>query len=533
MNRMKPRYAALIIALAGGYGTAFGQAFAGRVNWMDGAGLEHAARRVKVEVWGLVPNADGDFINTHLATTMTDQNGDYLATASGGVAHWLMVYPDGPAGTVVLDVATSDPTPVFGGAGGPMVIGNSSDAERSFAVYDALYTGYYFGTQARPGPPAPLLTRFPWTGSPATSHFSPGAGQIRVLSDDRWDWDVLLHEYSHYIGEADDLDDSPGGRHFFGVTNIGQADPRLPLRDKAAGTRLAWGEGLGNFLGVAMQQVNTGATGQNMPVGMANIGDDHYQDTIDLAIDFSLESHFGSGEGGEGEEVSVARILWDIADPSGGADGAKDRVSKGFVELYEILDTSVTSPAGGPRQLQNVWNYFTGGGQPDSVRADFGAIFEEYGVSPRPVGGMVGGSVMFDAPAPTFDWTPQNNGANETFGLIIFDDAWNRLLTISVPGVDATSYTLSGAEWATLSTLTAGGPEDFKFIVNGWDLLSPTYEFYLTMGVGGGPVDANGAFFATGGYWSDVYGFTVVPTPGSLALGACAAAMLRRRRHVA
>ena len=72
---------------------------------------------------------------------------------------------------------------------------------------------------------------------------------------------------------------------------------------------------------------------------------------------------------------------------------------------------------------------------------------------------------------------------------------------------DVTSYTLSAAEWGTLSGFAPG---TFKWVIAGSD----TFQY------------------TTGSYWSDARGFTMVPTPGVLAmLGAAVIAVSRRRRH--
>src|SRR5262249_10155564 len=150
-----------------------------------------------------------------------------------------------------------------------------------------------------------LRCQFTWSGTPNTSHYSGADNNIHILSDDRWDWDVTNHEYTHYLSHLDTLDASPGGNHRLGVSNIGQQHPSNPLRSKIDGCRLAWGEGLATFIGIASQRTNPGAAGQNMPAGLAHVGDTFYTDTIDSTNNYDLETHAGSLEAGEGEEVAV------------------------------------------------------------------------------------------------------------------------------------------------------------------------------------------------------------------------------------
>lgn len=67
---------------------------------------------------------------------------------------------------------------------------------------------------------------------------------IELLSADYNDWDVMLHEYGHYLADVDKLDDYDGGEHSFGVSNI-------PDNGKDVGVRLAWGEGLANYVAIS------------------------------------------------------------------------------------------------------------------------------------------------------------------------------------------------------------------------------------------------------------------------------------------
>jgi len=516
MNRRSLTVA--ILALAAWSSGASAQ-FAGTIRWTDEDGATHKARKVTVQIYAIVPDEDGVPTDVLIDSVLTDYLGDYSSLAvnpDGTLGNFMIVRAMGTAASVAAD-STSAPYGIGSGGVGDLTIGNASNAERAFAVHDALVTGAHYAELARPAPTAALRCEFPWptTGVPPTSHYNPSDDVIRILQDDRWDWDVNLHEYSHYLGNLDDLDDSPGGKHYLGVSNIGQEVGDLPVRTKDQGTRLAWGEGLGNFLGIAMQHVDTVA--QNIPAA-PRVGNMRYEDTIDSTNDFSLETHAGSGEAGEGDEVSVARILWDIADPVGGVTEPKDRVSKGYVELYQILDTSIP---GGPTQLEDVWNYFTGGSGDDKTRADFGAIFEEYGVSPEPTA-VTGDTYIMSDPAPTFSWFAQNNGASETFGLIVFDALWNRLLDLTVPGIGVTDYTLSALEWSTLTDLAGlDGPQSLRFVVTGSDLIDPD------------GVTAYAGVEATGAYWSDAYSFTLIPGPGTMAFVGMAGALgvVRRKRR--
>jgi hypothetical protein len=139
-------------------------------------------------------------------------------------------------------------------------------------------------------------------------------------------------------------------------------------------------------------------------------------------------------------------------------------------------------------QIDDVWDHYFNQ-RNDAGRVDFGAIFEEYGISPHPEGASpIDVSISRLAPPPTFQWQRGNNNANDAFQLLVFNsDLSQRVLDIAIPG-DVTSYTLSDVEWGTLGSMSG----DFRFTIAGSDTTD----------------------FATGAYWSDAYLFTVTSTGG-------------------
>src|SRR5262249_48750186 len=68
---------------------------------------------------------------------------------------------------------------------------------------------------------------------------------IRLGTGDRWDWDVLHHEYGHYVQSQFGIANNPGGAH---SSSQCDADQR---GSKDVGDRLAWGEGWPTFFGIS------------------------------------------------------------------------------------------------------------------------------------------------------------------------------------------------------------------------------------------------------------------------------------------
>jgi hypothetical protein len=490
---------AAVLVLAAGQ--AFADGLSGSVAYTDGGGTARPARRITIQVFAANPFGD-----SLVGEVQADDSGAWSATVTP---------PPGTIGYFVRAVAVNDATrvsagggampyfvdvggtPLGGGAIPPATIfTDGPDSHRAFAVADALQTGWLYGTAMRGAAPAQVNTTFPETGAGTASYYNSATG-LHIRQWRRYAWDVLTHEYSHYLADIDTLDANPGGPHAFGVSNITPGPG-----GKLHGVRLAWGEGLATYNGTAAQAVSahppSPTTGDTVYTSLNT-------DTPASTFEVNLDTHAGTGttgvNAGEGDETSVMRILWDLADGTGGSE-PHDRVTLGHASLYSMINNDIP----GIDQLDGLWNHLiTIPGTTDALRVDYGAIFEEYAVSPHPIGDLIGSAIMDSGSAPTFEWVRQNNGANDTFGLIVFDATFStRLLDIVIPG-DVTSYTLSGAQWDTLNNHLGAA----RFIIRGSDTDQ----------------------YATGSYWSDSYGFTIIPLPGTVSLAALASILCAGRRR--
>jgi hypothetical protein len=452
---------------------------------------------VRIEVWAANPGGDA-----LVGVVRTNTAGDWTADVTpppGSLGFFVRAYADNDAtrvsagGASPVYFVSAGGAPLSGGAIPAVTIDTTGgNAERSFAVADAMQTGWLYASAVRPAAPAVVNTTFPETG-PGTASFYSSATGLHIRQWRRYAWDVLTHEYSHYLADIDALDMNPGGPHSFGVSNITAA-----AGGKLNGVRLAWGEGLATYNGTAAQMV---AAHPASPTTGDTVYTSLNTDTPASTFAVNLDTHAGSINAGEGDETSVMRILWDLADGTGGSE-PHDRVTLGFSAMYSMINNDIA----GIDQLSGLWNHLvTRPGTTDADRVDYGAIFEEYGVSPHPVGALIGTDILVTAPPPTFDWLRMNDAANDAFGLICFDAALStRLLDILIPG-DVTTYTLSAAQWDTLNDYTG----TVRFVIRGSDTTQ----------------------YTTGSYWSDAYAFNIIiPAPGAFALLAAGLFAQRRRR---
>ncbi|CAG0980806.1 hypothetical protein PHYC_01753 [Phycisphaerales bacterium] len=501
--RTRPHLAAIsMLVLCAG--AAPGEVLSGNVKYLDATSVARPARRVKVEMYAVI-GGGGVF----LGATRADISGDWSADVGpvpGATGYFVHYVADNDATTVggsVGGAAYAIPQTGMPGSGtfAPFVIdtitsgGPVQNESRAFAVADAMQTSWLYAEMVRGSGPAKAATVFPGAGA----FYSTGTSTIHIPQENRFAWDVIGHEYGHRLAHLDSLDMNPGGYHQFGTNNIGQPTPNHPVRSKLAGLRLAWGEGLGTYMGTAAQAMAP------HPDSFST-GDTWYTsydvDTPANTFHVNIETHDGSPEAGEGDETSVMRILWDLADGTGGSE-AHDRVSLGHNTLYDMINDDIA----GVDELDDLWDYLvTRPGATDALRIDYGAIFEQYGVSPHPMGVTFDGPPGMGFPAPTFEWERQNDDRNDLFNLIVFtDDLSSRILDIAVPG-DTEFYTLTEPQW---TTLLGSGFGNYKWVIAGSDTTT----------------------YTSGSYWSDAR-LVYIPSAGSLALLAVAGgAGLRRRRR--
>lgn len=397
----------------------------GQVRWLDSRGKAHPARFAKIE---LLKN-DGRV----LAAKYADANGRYelqVAVTESPVKIRLrsessaaIVTAPRIAAAYIIETPERD---LSGGRSIRMDVepeSNASEAVGALSLLDALVTASDYVT-ARQGAALPQVrVEFPTTQS--TSQF--GQGIIYLLGDDRWDWDVAMHEYGHYVSKSLRLDNNPGGRHFFG--NLSEE------HGKDKGTRLAWGEGWPTYFAIAAQ-LHQGIKKLHVP----NAGDTRYQDTVDSSIDVDLEGGYPVGSG-EDDELSVMRVLFDAGDSIG--EAGADKIEMGDAAIWNALsETHPTTLSGAVTALVRALN--------SEKVSSLGTILETHRVGPRSSNPPDQVSLTLDS-IPALAWEPQGGGPsfrNNTFTVTIFDKDWNRLFVS--PEVRTDTYALAPGDWNTI-----------------------------------------------------------------------------------
>lgn len=390
---------------------------------------------------------------------------------------------------------------------------NQETNRQAFSIYEAMYTANAFTEEVRKNSLGKISVEYPIDEN---THYSSGTGDLvlsRKISVNKFqyeDWDVLLHEYGHYLAEIDNLAHESfflgrlptADMHVFGESNIAGAASLLlnPEGGKLDGMRLAWSEGLANYLGFAMQAVGRERDVNALPRHMTVLQGFDY-DLHNVSNGTFVEGAFNIGSGripnsdgelkkpeGEGDEVAVAAILYDIADSISADNRLADPIQleitdsegnslKGHRALYEFLNNQTQIES-----LDDLWDeltiqvYTT-----NKHKAALGAIFENHGVSPQ-LNLALDYSYNYDSvnDIPTFYWQRGNEiiedgvltESNDLFRVLVFNETFSDLVLQSGENeLDMqTSWTPSDAVWqAAVDAGKIKDGETYKYVVTGRD----------------------------------------------------------------
>jgi len=416
----------------------------GTVLWTDSANGTHPARKAPVEVWE--SNVSGD---TLITTATTDNNGFFSVTfdnndPEGGARDpYVDVYAAGPGFDIGPDTDLSGPNhsgdhfiesgvtpnvPTGSNVTLNLTTNKVDENNTAFSLQNAMVVAGEYIQGVRGSAFPDIFVEFPSIGG---GSYYDGLS-LKVDGLDRWDWDVMLHEYGHYIASVMDIEDNPGGSH--SNTNLSTS------YGKSIGTRLAFGEGWPTYFAVsALREMGTASL--NIP----NIGDTSYQDTEDQVLTDNLET---GATLGEDNENTIMSILWDLYDS---VQDGKDRVALGTGFIWNLLDNS---PRPSVWRLSSTYNLFAPSAA--ATENDRNCVFSQQNVAPT-ISGPESVSLAAGAASPTINWTAGNGGSfpNNQFE-VQYRDATDGLLLFTSGTISGSTYTASSTDWATAVAGSAG-----------------------------------------------------------------------------
>ena len=164
-----------------------------------------------------------------------------------------------------------------------------------------------------------IVTRFP---TAHTDYVKNRVQFIDIQKEDAHSWDVLNHEYGHFICDQLGLCYVDSSRNPHNVhTNLGED-----------GIELAYSEGLATYLGLASQMYYANS------INIAGFGDELYQDTyrnLTVYYDRFAPSYGGSGRMyGERYETATTAMMIKMLDD---VDRYDDEVELGHAAMWNIL----------------------------------------------------------------------------------------------------------------------------------------------------------------------------------------------------
>jgi hypothetical protein len=179
-----------------------------------------------------------------------------------------------------------------------------------FNILDTVIRASDLLLALRPGATFPLLSVLWFTGSTDGTFFTAD-NEMHLLGQasdpDEYDDDVIMHEFGHYIAHNFSWDTSPGGNH-------------NPFDDIPESPPLAWSEGFAHWWTTAAR---------NTP--------EYVDNNADGFLFFELETPTEPAiTRGNGNEIAVGAILWDITDP---ANEPFDAMNNQRGPLWDVVGT--------------------------------------------------------------------------------------------------------------------------------------------------------------------------------------------------
>ena len=260
----------------------------------DRSGIDQPLRDARVEIWDSDMVSGDDLLNT----VHTDNTGHYESAAisnsdeEGGTQDiYVKVYSTDDVSVRVTDFSSSiyfSQTAITGDVPDGFVdLGTFSIADinnrMAYFIYDKIANDAFDYLANTVGWTNTYNLQVRWSPTSNTGTYYSIGGSIDLLAGDRWDSDVWLHEYGHFVMYkiyGNTFPPNSGGSHSWGEPST---------------LGLGWSEGWADFLQAAIQN------------------DRFYDDTEDITLHIDFEPPTPMARYAE-DEGAVAASMWDIID---------------------------------------------------------------------------------------------------------------------------------------------------------------------------------------------------------------------------
>ncbi|MDR0832245.1 MAG: hypothetical protein LBM99_05055, partial [Bacillales bacterium] len=321
----------------------------------------------------------------------------------------------------------------------------ASDAGKGVSIHQAIQLGENCAEQISFFTFSPLLVKVA-SSNVGDAWYDYDTETIGIDTSRISSWDVILHEYGHYVADMLSFDDNPGGAHD-DATNL------IYLHGKDVGVRLAWAEGWATFYGVFCQQdirkdlLNMPTVGDSNSTDLGNTNGLNTRCLETGSVGFmGLDNEITDEvflEYGDGNEVNVAAILWDIFDPEPEEIEESEEYDNMEEDFYEILDILQT---GNIKSLSDFLSAFKGDLFSDDYffndYLELGPILTKFKAGPDiyyPNNDGIGST------APTLYWEQNGSIDNNRFTIVIRDS--NLEIIEIFESLSGTNYSLTQGFW--------------------------------------------------------------------------------------
>ena len=402
----------------------------GYIRWTASDGTTHPARNAVVEIRGTNGSTSSSWI---LDTVTTNDSGYYSSTllCSGGSGDnvFIRVKSKGLNITVKDESGTEykyDSNIYYGLSDGDSrtisyTANNSSDLGKSLGVHQGFELGNRYIYSLENSYLSNIDISYP-DSSKGTSCYVSSENKIYILPARAFAWDVLLHEYGHYVQHCYGIENSPGGSH---SSSNNLADT---LHNKSQGIRLAWGEGWATYFSINSQN-KMNASSMNIPT----VGDTYYNNLSGINYDIEI---LPSGKiKGEANEATVAATLYDITDGYSTSDYDNTYCSNS--NIWNITKNNNCTT------LSEFITAFYNSGFTIQVKLGLGTTLSHHQIAAQlfsPSG--------LNTNTPMFTWDAQGgsvNYPNNSFKLVFYNSSYGYITTIDCGNM--TSVTLTANKW--------------------------------------------------------------------------------------
>ncbi|MBO4770692.1 MAG: hypothetical protein J5563_07935 [Clostridia bacterium] len=401
----------------------------GYIRWKDSNGILHPASNVTVNIYSTESTISNGYI---IGSATTDSNGYYSVNVQNSGTEdnvFIRVQSSGLNVTVrnASNVIYSYTSMIYNGVtnGNSVSISynanNSTDLGKSMCVHQSFELANRYMYSLENTYMNSINISFPDNSHGTTCYYN---NKIYVLSGDAFDWDVLEHEYGHYVADVFNILANVGGSHYLNEI--------LALtKGKSNGIKLAWNEGWATYFAINLQN-KMGASSMNIP----NVGDECYSDTDDANIYYSIESVDSDYLLGESGEVAVSGILYDITDPTNSSDN--DEIYCSNSNIWYIIKNNTC------QTLSSFVTSFYNSSFTTQTKLKLGKTLSHFKVA-----ALLSSTVNIAYGSnPTFSWVKQGgsvNYQNGSFSLAFYDSSYNLILKTS--STTESSQTLTTVQW--------------------------------------------------------------------------------------